>query len=405
VPPDWITVNAKYKKIFDLFDGEHTEEQIQILVRSKYKDEEKILIPQINNFIRTSNILQHNFDNLSQREKNTQISNVSPKYIYLTLTDNCNLKCKYCYTTERKKYKDIEIDKWEKYIDQVLSISQNCIFIFTGGEPLLTPYVLQLAEMTKRNNCENILLTNGTQIDTKEKAKKISELFSVIKISLDSLNEDISNDLRGAGIIKKVQNAFELLNSFGANVLILATVTSLTKNDLEKFSRHFNNQVNFQPFYEMGRGRKNSILSITGTEYYSALTKTDIFKLLPGFHRNIHSYKNKPFKRCAMAKEEISIDSNGNVFPCHMLHYDDLNCGNLNIQSFKEIYYSSPVLKDLRKITVDQINQCRDCIFRNICGGACRARVDIMKNGIKGFNEFCDFEKKAILDALLYSFG
>jgi radical SAM protein with 4Fe4S-binding SPASM domain len=106
-----------------------------------------------------------------------------------------------------------------------------------------------------------------------------------------------------------------------------------------------------------------------------------------------------------MANEEFSIDADGNVFPCHMLHFESLICGNLNTESISEIYTKSTVVNELRTINVDTIPECKICVYRNICGGACRARVDINKNGIKGTDNFCEFEKKAILDALLYSYG
>jgi len=88
-----------------------------------------------------------------------------------------------------------------------------------------------------------------------------------------------------------------------------------------------------------------------------------------------------------------------------MLHYDEFSCGNLNREGFRSIYQDSPVLRKLRELDADHIPQCKVCVFRNICAGACRARVDIRENGIAGLNGFCAFEKSAILDAMMYSYG
>lgn len=402
--PDWITINVSYEPIFNLFDGHNTEDNLFDFVRENYSNEGNIIIPQLKIFFRTSNIFSNNFPKVNNR--NSSINRrIKPKYIYLTLTDNCNLKCKYCYATERTKQNDIGLNDWIGYIDQILKFSKHCTFIFTGGEPLLVEYVYDLASYIKSRNCESILLTNGTQIDTLHKAKQLQELFSLIKISLDSNKEEITTELRGEGVVNKVQKAYSLLKDVEANVVILSTVNSLTINDVDEFSKYFENNVSFQPFYEMGRGRENENLSISGKDYYYSLTRADIFKLLPTFHNNIHNYKNKPFKRCAFAIEEISVDSSGNIYPCHMLHYEELNCGNISESDFEHIYYESEILREMRSINVDSISQCKGCTFRNFCGGACRARVDITKNGIDGVNEFCDFEKKAILDALLYSYG
>ncbi len=405
VPPDWITINEKYQPIFDRFDGMHSIEEIEGFISTHHELECSVLLPQIREFVSTSKLFQHNFDKAAQARYTPEQNGCLPKYIYLTLSDRCNLQCRYCYAVERQRSDEAGFEIWSRYVEDVLSLADKPVFIFTGGEPLLLPYALNLAEMTKNRGCENILLTNDTQIDTTKVADTIARLFVLTKISLDTLDESISADLRGPGVLAKAQAAFHLLKNAGANVQILSTITSLTRKNLDAFSKHFDNQVCFQPFYAMGRGRTNATLSISGREYYAALTETGVFRLLPGFHRNIHGYRNRPFKRCAMAKEEISIDASGNVFPCHMLHYEEFKCGNLNRDEFKKIYEESSVLEELRTLNVDIITQCKACVFRNICGGACRARVDVRKNGVKGTNDFCDFEKSAILDALLYSYG
>jgi radical SAM protein with 4Fe4S-binding SPASM domain len=403
--PDWITINTKYKNIFELFDGNNNENSLFNFIDANHASESELLKQQFREFIKTSNILENNFYPHPFNNNLKHEHNIKPKYIYVTITDKCNLNCIYCYAKERKDQPDNNLNNWLKYIDDILSFNNECTFVFTGGEPLIAQNIFQLASYIKSKNCQNILLTNGTQINTKEIAQKVVDLFSDIRISLDSLDELINSKLRGNNLVSDIIKAYELLKSCNANVRILSTVNSLTKDDVESFADFFDNNVVFQPFYEMGLGRIHNNLSLTGEEYYNSLTKTDVFKYLQGFHKNIHNYRNRPFKRCAFAVEEISLDSSGNIFPCHMLHYENLNCGNLNTKKFEEIYCNSTILKELRNINVDSMIQCKECIFRNICGGACRARVDITKNGISGINSFCEFEKKSILDALLYSYG
>jgi radical SAM protein with 4Fe4S-binding SPASM domain len=401
--PDWITINEKYKPILDLFDGKNDESVIYGHINRFYSDEKEVLISQIKSLLAESKIFKHNQSKTDCVEK---FDTIKPKYIYLTLTDSCNLKCAYCYAVERKKRDNANFETWKYYISNIIEFADKPIFTFTGGEPLLVPYALDLAAYIKERKCECILLTNGTQINTAEMADKITNLFSMVKISLDTHDENISKELRGPGVVEKVRNAFNLLSERKCNVQILATVTSKTCQGLGAFSASFNNQMNFQPLYrDMGRARNNGDLSITGQEYYEALTKAGMFTLLPYFHDNIHKYRNNPYKRCAMANEELSIDADGNIFPCHMLHFENFICGNLNREKISEIYENSFVLNNLRTVNVEAIPKCRVCVFRNICGGACRARVDISKHGIKGADDFCVFEQKNILNALLHSYG
>jgi radical SAM protein with 4Fe4S-binding SPASM domain len=401
--PDWITIDEKYKPILDLFDGKNDESVIHDYISRFYSDEKDILTTQIKSLLETSGIFRHN-----QSPNNYVKENGAGtlKYIYLTLTDSCNLKCAYCYATERKKRENTAYETWKNYVSDIIDFSGSPVFTFTGGEPLLVPYVFDLAAYIKERGCERFLLTNGTLIDTDETADKIAQLFSMVKISLDTLDESISKELRGPDVVEKARHAFNLLSARKCNVQIQATITSKTCQNLDSFSAGFNNQIHFQPLYrDMGRARNKGDLSISGSHYYDALTSGGISKILTGFHQNIHGYRNNPYKRCALAKEELSVDADGNVFPCHMLHFENLVCGNLNKARISEIYRNSVVLNELRDVNVDTIPGCKVCVFRNICGGACRARVDINKYGIKGTDDFCAFEKKSILDALLYSYG
>jgi len=401
--PDWITVSEKYKPILDLIDGKNDESTIYEYINQFHNDEKDILISQIKKLLAESKIFKRN-----QTEPNSYApcSTIVPRYIYLTLTDSCNLKCVYCYATERKKLENTSFVTWKKYVSDIIDFAGKPIFNITGGEPLMVPYVFELAAYIKEHGCECILLTNGTYINTEEIADKVAASFSMTKISLDTDDETISKELRGKGVVEKAKNAFDLLSDRKYNVQLLATVTSKTYKNLDSFSKRFNNQVQFQPLYrDMGRARNGEDLSITGEKYYGALTEQGEFSLLHLYHDTIHSYRNNPCKRCAFANEELSIDAAGNVYPCHMLHFEQYLCGNLNKEKMADIYKNSTVLNELRAVNVDNIPKCMKCVYRNICGGACRARVDIAKHGIKGDDDFCSFEQKSILDALLYSYG
>ena len=383
VAPDWITINEKYRPIFDKFTGEHKIEDIYSFIEGDYTSESTILIPQIKSFVETSKLFTHNNIDVSNK-----FQKHLPKYIYLTLTDQCNLQCVYCYAKERKKRLDTSLEGWCLFVESILKITDKCTFIFTGGEPLTVAYVFELAKFIKEKGCSSILLTNGTLITSQEIASKVKNLFEHVRLSLDSIREEVNSKLRGPNTLDKVIKAVKFLELVGANYVVMPTINNLNKDEVDNISKFFNGKVYFQPFYEMGAGRNCHELTITGDDYYTALTNSTAYRYLQGYHKTINNYKNRPYKRCALACEEISIASNGDVFPCHMLHYEELKIGNLNEEEFDTLYYASELLNELRNINVDTIEQCKSCIYRNFCGGACRARVDFKNNGITGFNEF-----------------
>lgn len=401
--PDWITVNKRYRKLFDIFNGNHSIAEITEFINSTYKNEAELLCKQVKSLIQTSLLFEHN---IQISRSDCKPKELKPRYVYLTLTDDCNLNCVYCYAKERKRATNLAFSKWISFVDKVFAFSDNLIFNFTGGEPLLVPFIFELAEYINQKGSSCILLTNGTRIDNIDIAHRIANNFKAVKISLDSTNDDINSKLRGKNTLEKVKRSVKLLDKAKANYTIVATITALNKDSIEEFAEHFNDRVYFQPLYKMGSGKKLSHLFISGNEYYDALTKTGLFRYLSNYHKNIHGFRGNPTKRCAMATEELSIAPNGDMFPCHMLHYSELRIGYLDIvDSLEGIYRNSEILSSLRGITVDSINQCKDCVVRNFCGGGCRARLDFYKNGLEGEDPFCVYEKRLILDALLYSYG
>jgi len=396
--PDWITINVKYKSIFDLFDGCNSIDSITEHITENYSEESGLLVTQIGNLLETSKIFAHNWptEKLEDKKGRGVLNSV-----YLTLTDDCNLRCKYCYTKERIPACSSDLSQWMAYIDKVLSISEPLHFTFTGGEPLLVPFLFDLAKYIHERGSKSLLLTNGLLISNETIARKISKYFTQSRISLDSIHEEQNATLRGPNVLKKVEAAFGLLSKVKADVIVQATVTQINKGEVAEFAAHFNNRVNFQPLYHMGTARDNPELAISGMEYYEALTQAGI----SGYRQRIHSFKGNPCKRCSMAIEELSIAPNGDLYPCHMLHYPKLRIGNLNTDTITELYSESPLLRELRDIDVDTIAECKTCPVRNFCGGGCRARIDVSKYGLKGSDNFCVFERESILDGLMHSFG
>lgn len=396
--PDWITINIRYKPIFDLFNGRTSVEEMTDFLRKRYPNESCLLVEQVTDLLNNSKIFSHNLECTKEELISRPLKLNS---VYIVITDDCNLACRYCYVPERQKQNSLSFEKWALMVDKIHEVFKPICFVFTGGEPLMHPATFALARYIIENGSTCRLLTNGTKISNLKIAKKTSNLFEETRISLDSIDCKTNDYLRGKGVFEKVQKSIKLLNQTNANYIMQATVTKLNKDEIANFAKYFNNKVNFQPLYPKGRGRSCKELSITGKEYFNALTGAGINP----FKNNIHGYRSNPCKRCSMGIGEVSISPSGDLYPCHMLHYPQFLIGSLIKNSFKNMYYNSNLLKKIRNINVDTINECSACAVKNFCAGACRARLDFQKEDLKGKDNFCIYEKETILDALMYSFG
>ena len=80
---------------------------------------------------------------------NYSVGNIQPEWndgmaqtLTFIVTEDCNLRCKYCYVTHKSKNKVMKLETAIKFIDYILEDtkfikSEAVILDFIGGEPLL----------------------------------------------------------------------------------------------------------------------------------------------------------------------------------------------------------------------------------------------------------------------------
>ncbi len=60
--------------------------------------------------------------------------------ITLSITEDCNLRCKYCYMVHKSEFKVMSFDTAKKIVDFVLAQEvkkENVVWNFIGGEPTI----------------------------------------------------------------------------------------------------------------------------------------------------------------------------------------------------------------------------------------------------------------------------
>lgn len=136
------------------------------------------------------------------------------KYMRISITDRCNLRCKYCMPPEgiEKRSRDEMLGA-----DEIASVCKAATrlgidrFKITGGEPLVSDKCLKTMRMIRNlpNVRELTLTTNGQML-----AENLEELLEIgidgINISLDSLREDRYRDITRFGELEKTLDAIDL---------------------------------------------------------------------------------------------------------------------------------------------------------------------------------------------------
>lgn len=394
--PDWIVVSKNGAAIIQLCNGKRTIEEISESLSTFWRKGSK------NEIIEFFEDLISNTTFFSPPKiKATSIQQESHlRIVQLSLVDECNLDCNYCYATDRPK-SITRLTRKDHFalIDDINDIAEKVDIVFTGGEPLLLPYMLDLAEYAKCRDNKLQLLTNGIMI-TEQNASRIADLFSLIKISVDGSTSDIHDFHRGEGTFAQTLKAIDLLTQHEASLQIGMTVTKRNIHDIASMTKMFGSRLTFAPLFAAGQAKKNKELFISGDEYYEALSSVNGVKPLSYLCSSLAASKQKRIMKCAIGDAEISISETGDVFPCQLLHFPELRAGNIREQSLKSIYETSEVLRSCRKLTVSEVSGCDKCDIRFICGGACRARAFFEESRLDVSGNFCEYEKSAFINGL-----
>lgn len=97
-------------------------------------------------------------------------------------------------------------------------------------------------------------------------------------------------------------------------------------------------------------------------------------------------------KSCEVGCKIVSVGADGSVYPCHMLHDSAMVMGNVFENELSDILSGGLALY-CKSINVDEIEVCRECKHRYICGGGCRARSYYVHKNLTSHDFYCPMTK------------
>ena len=105
-----------------------------------------------------------------------QFSQDKKPVVVWNVTQACNLNCIHCYAraVNHTNEKEITHDHGLALIDDLASFGVPVI-LFSGGEPLMRPDLVELARYAVRSGMRAVISTNGTLI-SKDKATELREM-------------------------------------------------------------------------------------------------------------------------------------------------------------------------------------------------------------------------------------
>ncbi len=133
---------------------------------------------------------------------------MSAPVVVWNCTSRCNLKCRHCYIDARKRPLPDELSTGEAE-DMIHDLAEYGVpvLLFSGGEPLLRPDILELGALAREMGIRTVISTNGTLIGKDETHALRDSGFEYVGISLDGL-KGVNDRFRGVpGSFKNARGA------------------------------------------------------------------------------------------------------------------------------------------------------------------------------------------------------
>ncbi|MBN1847044.1 MAG: 12,18-didecarboxysiroheme deacetylase [Deltaproteobacteria bacterium] len=162
-----------------------------------------------------------------------QFSEDKKPVVVWNVTRACNLKCVHCYAhaVAKSQEKEMSTAQSMEVIDD-LSAFGVPVILFSGGEPLIRPDLVDLAHYAVDKGMRAVISTNGTLI-TKDKAKALKEVgLSYVGVSLDGM-EKVNDQFRGyKGAFRDALQGIRNCRNEGLKVGLRFTINRLNKDEV-----------------------------------------------------------------------------------------------------------------------------------------------------------------------------
>ncbi len=416
----WVRVNESGRTLLEMFRQYMTVPQIVERIVGKFglprEKAEEAVVAFIESVV-TAGFLHR--DEYRERDRSVFPQLDFPHDIYIHMTNNCNLKCPYCYNKTDRETKiklekvglvapTLNTEEYKALITRIIECGVKRI-LFTGGEPLMRPDILELIEFARSCSATvNLeILTNAILI-TDEVAEKLCQYMNAVTISLDGHEKHMHEYFRGRNTfeptVKGIRRLVAKKKELGQAQPYVAIVPALTDKNIMNMKEIFE-----YSFDDLGADGLAPIIFQAGDHQDVNITQIPELGVYLEAMGRTREYMTEranrlgkkpssgpaaigPRNHCGVGHGEISVDPGGFVYPCQSLHFDEFICGNVREYDIKHIFAESSVMKRMRSTTVDSVAVCSHCDLRYLCNAGCRATAYNVYREFDAHNEiYCNF--------------
>jgi len=326
------------------------------------------------------------------------------------VTRACNLHCVHCYAraVECKHEAELNREQGLAMIDD-LALFGVPVILFSGGEPLLHPDLVELASYAVDKGIRAVVSTNGTLI-TPGKARELKSIgLSYVGVSLDG-TETVHDRFRGKrGSFQQAVQGILNCQEVGLKVGVRFTINRMNMDEIpsifDMLEQYHVPRVCFYHLVYAGRGSGliEQDLDHHGTRKVVDLimdrTKQLSSKGIPKEVLTVDNHADGPYLYLRMVRENnprseevLQLlrmnggNNSGRGIGCvswdGSVHADQFwrhySFGNVLERPFSRIWtdLSNPLMAKLKEKKNHVKGRCARCRFLDICGGNFRVRSE-----------------------------
>ncbi len=261
-------------------------------------------------------------------------------------TSRCNSRCLSCEWWKSSGADDLSIGELGALADELSSLGTRVVLL-SGGEPLLRPDIVAVAEQFARRGLTLHLHTSGVHLE--RVAPDVGRLFSRVTVSLDAPTEDLYRSIRGIAALSTVERGVARLRRLAPTVAVSARTTLHRWNfrELSALIEHAKamalDGISFlaadtssMAFGRDGAGHAQAALALSAhdvgefadvieatiasraDDFASGFVRESPEKLrrLPQYYAALAGYGAFPSVSCNAPEVSLVIEANGTVRPC-----------------------------------------------------------------------------------------
>lgn len=160
-----------------------------------------------------------------------------PPFLFISIINSCQLRCQGCWVDVESPRKMIDLDEWNKLINDAKKHG-NSYFGILGGEPFMHPQLMDM--LAAHPDCYFQIFTNG-QLITDKVAARLRELGNASPLISIEGTEVVSDERRGR--LNVFNKTLAGLQAARRHKLIVGVATSVCQTNIDLVSEEWLNRL------------------------------------------------------------------------------------------------------------------------------------------------------------------